>query len=79
MEHMVLWPHEKILDHLVRFRLLDFKMLFFAHGLHESLVNELPHGTPGFPILHHQDMVTVSDQVCDKGLWPVAVNGTFLV
>lgn len=76
---MVLWPRQKIMDHLVCFCLLDYEMLFFAHGLHESLVNEFSHRTPSCSILHHQNMIAMSDQVCDKGWWPVAVNGTFLV
>lgn len=54
-------------------------MIPFAYRLHESLMNELSHGTPGFPILQHRDVIAMSDQVCDKGMWPVAIKSTFLI
>ena len=79
MEHMILGPREKIVGHLIRLCFLDFPMLLFAHGFHESLVDELTHRTPGGPVLHHQDMISTSDQIRDERLWPAAVEGTFLV
>lgn len=79
MEHMILGPCEEIVHHLIRFCFLDFPMLLFANGFHESLVDELTHGTPGRPVLHHQDMVSTSDQIGDERLWPAAVECAFLV
>ena len=76
---MILGPCEEIVDHLIRLCFLDFPMLLFAHGFHESLVDELPHCAPGRSVLHHQDMISTSDQIRDERLWPATVDCTFLV
>ena len=53
MQHMILRSREEIVHHLIRLRLLDFPVLLFAHGFHESLVDELMHRTPSGSVLHH--------------------------
>lgn len=76
---MILWPCEEIVDHLIRLCFLDLPMLLFAHGFHESLMDELMHRTPSWPVPHHQDMISVGDQIRDERLWTAAVECTFLV
>lgn len=79
MEHIILGPCEEIVDHLLRLCFLDFPMLLFAPWFHESLVDEFTHCTPGWSVLHHQNMISMSDQVHDQRFWPAAVECTFLI
>ena len=79
MEHIILGPLEEVVDHLIRLCFLDFPMLLFALGFHESLMDEFTHCPPGWPVLHHQDMISLGDQVRNERFWPVAVECTFLV
>ena len=76
---MILGPSEKIMHHLTRLRVLKFPVLLLAHGFHKGLMDQLTHRPPRRPVLHHQDMISPCDQIRNERLWPVAVEGTFLV
>ena len=79
MQHMILGPCEEIMHHLTCLGMLKFPVLLFAHGFHEGLVDQLPHRPPSLPVLHHQDMISLRDQIRNKRLRAVAVEGTFLI
>lgn len=76
MKHILVRRGKKIVDHLVRFGLLDFPVFLIAGRLHEGLMDEFAHRTPCFSIWHHQYMITSRDQIGDERWWPVAENGT---
>ena len=76
---MILGPREEIIHHLIRLCVLDFPVLPFAHGFHKGLVDKLPHRTPSGSVLHHQDVISLRDQIRNERLRSVAVECTFLV
>ena len=76
---MILGLRQIVIHHLTRLSFLDLPVLVFAHGLHEGLVDELPHRPPSGSVLHHQDMISPRHQIRNEGLRPVAIERAFLV
>ena len=54
-------------------------MLLLAHGFHEVLVNELPDAPPLITVLHQKQVVTVSNQVANIGVWSLAIKSTLFI
>lgn len=79
MQHVTLRFHDEVMNHLDCFRILNMNMFFVANRLHEVLMNELSDHAPSLPIIHHQKVITLSDQAGYKGRGPVTVNIAFLI
>lgn len=79
MRHMVYRIDKEIPNHLNRFCVLDMNVLFFAHGLHEVLMYQLPNLSPRLAIVHNQEVISLRDQASHDGFGSIAVDVALLV
>lgn len=61
--HMLVGAANVVVEHLCRFRFLDFDILAFNHRFHEMLMAELAELPPEFSIVHHKHVATSTDKI----------------
>lgn len=54
-------------------------MLFLTRRLHEILMNQFPDLAPRLAIIHHQQVISLGNQISNYGRWPVAVYVALLI
>jgi hypothetical protein len=79
MQHVIIRIFQEVIKHLTCFSLLHHDMLLFTPWFHEYFVNQFAHCSPGFAILHHEDMIATGYQVHDFWDWTIWVKRGLLV